>query len=137
MSFAGRAIRIKYDADGDGAGTSVAIVGSTADNFEITKEGINITDKDDAGVQTFIDDAVGNWAMSGGVEGYLKDTTILLLANAAGQFTYTFEIDVAGLGTYRGLFGISQFSVNGPDGAEGATVSFQLQSSGTIAFTAA
>lgn len=132
---AGRAIRIKFDADGAGAGTAAVIVGSTSDNFEIAKEGINITDKDDDGVQTFLGNVVGTWSMSGGVEGVLKDDTILALANDATQFTYTMEIDVAGLGTYRGLFGLTNFSVTGADGAEPATYSFQLASSGAITYT--
>lgn len=127
---AGRAIRIAYDS-GSGA---VDIVGSTQDNFEITKEGIMITDKDDAGVQTMLDDAVGTWAMSGGVEGIIKDTTILALANDDAQMTYDMEIAVAGLGTYSGKFAITNFSVTGAEGAEPATFSFQIASSGAIAF---
>lgn len=132
-AMAGRAIRIAYDS-GSGA---VDIVGSTQDNFEITKEGINITDKDDAGVQTFIDDAIGTWAMSGGVEGILKDTTILDLMDSGDNFTFDMEITVGGLGTYAGKFGITNFSVTGEDGAEAGTFSMQLSSSGTITFTAA
>lgn len=127
---AGRAIRIAYNSGGG----AVDIVGSTQDNFEITKEGINITDKDDAGVQTFLDSAVGTWAMSGGVEGILKDSTILALANATGTFTYNMEITVAALGTYTGKFGITNFSVTGQEGAEPATFSMQIASSGTISF---
>lgn len=129
-AFAGRAVRISYDPGGG----AVAIVGSTQDNFEITKEGIPITDKDDLGVATFIDASVGTWAMSGGIEGILKDTTILALANATGQFTYDMEIAVGGLGTYSGTFGITNFSVTGQEGAEPGTFSMQIQSSGTITF---
>lgn len=132
---AGRAIRIKLDADGAGAGAAVAIVGSTQDNFEITREGINITDKDDNGVQTFLTTEVGTWAMSGGVEGVLKDATILGLMDPADPFLQTMEVAVAGLGTYRGTFGITNFSVNGAEGAEAATFSMQIASSGTITFT--
>lgn len=130
-AMAGRAIRIAYDS-GSGA---VDIVGSTQDNFEITKEGIPITDKDDLGVQTFMDDAVGTWAMSGGVEGILKDTSMITLANDTGQFTYDMEVTVGGLGTYTGKFGISNFAVTGEEGANSATFTMQLVSSGTIAFT--
>lgn len=136
-AMAGRAIRIALDADGAGAGLAVEIVGSTQDNFEIVKEGINITDKDDAGVQTFIDDEIGTWAMSGGVEGILKDTTVLNLMGPTANFTHTMEIAIGGLGTYRGLFGITNFTVTGSDGAEPATFSMQIASSGTITFTAA
>lgn len=129
-AMAGRAIRIGYDA-GSGA---VAIVGSTADNFEITKEGISIVDKDDDGVQTFLDDTIGTWAMSGGVEGVLKDATILGLMDSSDNFTFDMEVVVGALGTFSGKFAITNFSVNGPDGTEAATFTFQIASSGAITF---
>lgn len=132
-AMAGRAVRI---AIGSGM-SAVEIVGSTQDNFEITREGINVTDKDDDGVQTFLDTAIGTWAMSGGVEGVLKDTTVIALVDPADNFTTNMEITVGGLGTYAGKFGVTNFSVTGADGAEAATYSMQIVSSGTITFTAA
>ena len=129
-AFAGRALRISYDS---GAG-AVEIVGSTSDNFEITKEGILITDKDDAGVQTMLDDAVGTWAMSGGVEGILKNDTILSLANSTTTMTYDMEVAVGGLGIYSGKFAITNFSATGAEGAEAGTFSLTLSSSGPIAY---
>lgn len=127
---AGRNLRIKFDP---GAG-AVAVTGSTQDGFEITKEGIPITDKDDAGVQTFLDEP-GTWAMSGNVEGYTKDDTILLLANDSTTFLYDVEIDVAGLGTYSGSFGITNFSATGVEGAEAITFTMTIASSGAITYT--
>lgn len=134
-AMAGRALRIKISLDG--GTTYTAIVGSTSDNFTITKEGINITDKDDAGVQTFIDDAVGTWAMEGGWEGIIKDADLIEFMNDVDQFTYDAEIDVGGLGTYSGKFGIATTQVTGAEGAEAATFQGTIASSGTITFTAA
>lgn len=132
-AMAGRAVRISI-----GSGVSaVEVSGSTQDNFEITREGINITDKDDNGVQTFIDATIGTWAMSGGVEGILKDTSIMTLIDPTDTFTTNMEIAVGGLGVYAGKFGITNFTVTGADGAEAATFSMQIVSSGTITFTAA
>lgn len=135
---AGRAIRLSLSTDG---GTTYnVIVGSTQDNFEISREGVNITDKDDVGVQTFLDDVVGVWAMSGGVEGVLKSgaaSALLPLANSNTTFTADIQIAVAGFGTYEGKYGITNFSVNGADGSDPATYSMQLTSSGTITYTAA
>jgi len=133
-AVAGRALRIKYSADGT---TYTAITGATSDNFTITKEGIPITDKDDAGVQTFIDDAVGTWAMEGGIEGILKDDTIMALVSSTTQFTYDFEIDIAGIGTFEGKFGITSFNPTGAEGAEAVTFTANIASSGTITYTAA
>ena len=112
-ALAGRALRIKYDS---GAG-AVAIVGSTSDNFTITKEGINITDKDDAGVQTFLDDAVGTWAMEGSIEGILKDDTLMALLESTTQVT--------------------SFNPTGAEGAEAVTFTANLASSGEITYTPA
>jgi predicted secreted protein len=134
-AFAGRALRIKISLDG--GTTYTAIAGSTSDNFTVTKEGINITDKDDAGVQTFIDDAVGTWAMEGGFEGFTKDADLVALINDVDQFTYDCEIDVGGLGTYAGKFGFSSMQLTGAEGAEACTMTGSLVSSGTITFTAA
>lgn len=132
-AVAGRALRIKYNS-GLGA---VAISGATSDNFTITKEGIEITDKDDVGVQTFISDAVGKWAMEGGIEGVLKDDTLLALMADVDQFTYDFEVAIAGIGTFVGEFGISSFNPTGAEGPEAVTFTANLQSSGTITYTAA
>ena len=132
-AFAGRALRIKISLDG--GTTYTAIVGSTSDNFTITKAGIAITDKDDAGVQTFIDDAVGEWAMSGGFEGICKNDDLLTFMNDVDQFTYDCQIDVGGLGTFEGKFGITSYGVTGAEGTEPGTVSGELASSGTITYT--
>jgi predicted secreted protein len=133
--MAGRAIRIKVSDDG--GTTYTAIEGSTSDDFSITREGINITDKDDLGVQTFIDDAIGTWAMSGSFEGILKSDTMLANFNSTTQFTLDCEILVGGLGTYAGKFGFTECSVTGAEGAEAATISGSVVSSGTITYTSA
>lgn len=132
-AMAGRAIRIALGT----SPSETAFVGSTNDNFEITPEGINVTDKDNNGVQTFLDDVVGTWAMTGGAEGILKDTQLLTLVNSGASFTQDMTITVGGLGDYTGKFGLTNFSVTGADGAEAATYSVQIASSGPIAFAAA
>lgn len=131
-AFGGRGLRIRISLDG--GTTYTAITGSTSDNFEITKSGIPITDKDDLGVQTFIDDEVGEWAMSGGWEGIVKDTNLIAFMNDTGQFTYDAEVAVGGLGTYTGKFGITSTQVSGAEGAEAATYQGTIVSSGTITF---
>lgn len=133
--FGGRALRIKISLDG--GATFTAITGATSDNFTINREGINVTDKDDVGVQTFIDDEVGSWAMEGGFEGYITDDDILQFANSTTQFTYDAQVAVGGLGTYAGKIGLTSYGVTGAEGAEAATFSGSIVSSGTMTFTAA
>lgn len=134
-AVSGRSLRIKYSSDGT---TYTAITGATSDNFTITVEGIPITDKDDAGVQTFIDGEGGTWAMEGSVEGILKDDTLMaLIADPTSDFTHDFQIDIAGIGTFEGKFGITSFNPTGAEGAEAVTFTANLASSGTITYTAA
>lgn len=133
--MSGRAIRIKVS--GDNGLTYTAVEGSTSDNFSITREGILITDKDDLGVQTFIDGDIASWAMSGGFEGILKTGTIMEVYNSTTQFTLDCQILVGGLGTYTGKFGFTDCSVTGADGTDPATISGNIVSSGTIAYVAA
>jgi predicted secreted protein len=127
-----RDLRIKYDS---GSGP-VVIAGATSDNLTITKGGINITDKDDAGVQTFIADAVGTFAMSATVSGIMKGTQLSTLARDATQFLYDFEIDVPGDGTYAGEFGITSFEMGGADQEGAVTFSCELTSGSALAYTA-
>lgn len=135
-AVSGRSLRIKYSSDG--GTTYTAITGATSDNFTITIEGVPITDKDDAGVQTFLDDEVGTWAMEGSIEGILKDDTLMaLIADPTGNFTHDFEIDIAGIGTFEGKFGITSFNPTGAEGAEAVTFTANLASSGTITYTTA
>lgn len=131
-ALAGRALRIKISLDG---GTTFPVItGSTSDNFTITREGINITDKDDLGVQTFIGDNLGTWAMEGGFEGFTKDTGLITLIMSTTQFTYDCEIDVGGLGTFTGSFGFTTYGNSGAEGAEAVNFTGSLVSSGTITF---
>lgn len=134
-AMAGRALRIKISTDG--GTTFTAINGSTSDNFTVTKEGIEITDKDDVGVQTFIDDAVGKWSMAGGFEGVLKDDVLIEFMADVDQFTYDCEILVGGLGTWAGKFGLTDLNPTGAEGPEGVTYTGSLASSGTITYTGA
>lgn len=130
---AGRDLRIKYDP---GAG-AVAIAGARSDNFTINREGIDITDKDDAGVRAMLAET-GTFSIDATVEGVLKDDTLLALAVDHTQTSlYDFEIDVSGLGTFTGTWYLGNFDVTGADGTDPTTFTANIQSSGTITYTAA
>lgn len=136
-ALAGRDFRIKYSSDGV---TYTAIAGSTSDNFTINVEGIDITTKDDDGVRTFLGGAgnKGTWNMDGGIEGVLKDDTLLArVADPTTDFLEEFELEILGIGTFAGQFGISSFNPTGGMGAEAVTFTANLQSSGTPTYTPA
>lgn len=130
---AGRDLRIKYDS---GSGAAV-VAGARTDNFTINREGIDISDKDDAGVRTMLAET-GTFSIDASVEGVLKDDTLLALAADPTQTAlYDFEIDVSGLGTFAGTWYLANFEVSGASGAEATTFTANIQSSGTPTYTAA
>ena len=130
---AGRNLRIKYDSGGG----SVVIAGARADTITTAVETIDITDKDDAGVVTLLDD-IATKGFSLSVEGVLKDTVLLVLAHAAtaAAALHDFEILITGLGTYAGSFAITNFESAGSEGTDPMTFSCALTSSGAVTFVA-
>lgn len=135
---AGRKLRVKYDADGAGAGAAAAIAGARTDSLSISNEPIDITDKDDAGVRTLLDD-IGTKSISMSCEGVLINDTLMDLAQGATESAalHTFEFDIDGIGTFRGDWFISSFEASGAEGTDPATFTMSVESSGTIAYTAA
>ncbi|QDP54149.1 MAG: putative tail tube protein [Prokaryotic dsDNA virus sp.] len=129
----GRALRIKYDS---GSGAAV-IAGARTDNFTINREGIDITDKDDAGVRTMLAET-GTFSIDASVEGVLKDDTLLALAADPTQTSlYDFEIDAAGFGTFTGSWYLANFDASGAEGTDPTTFTANIQSSGTVTYTSA
>lgn len=123
---AGRNLRMKVN--------TTVVAGAKSDSLKITKGGIDVTDKDDGGVMTFVD-IPGTWGMTMSCSGVIKDSVLLLLANDSTSFLATMAIDVDGIGEYSGEFGITNFEVGGESDGE-MTFSCEVQSSGTITFTA-
>lgn len=134
-AIAGRDIRIKISLDGGTTYTSVT--GSTGDNFQIGKTGIVTTDKDDNGVETYISGAVGRWTMGGSVSGVIKDDNILAFMNDHTQFDFDGQVLISGEGTYEGMFGLTNMSVDGPDGDGAATFTLDIVANGKPTYTAA
>lgn len=132
-ALAGRDVRIKYDS---GAGAAV-IAGARTDSWTLNQGMIDITDKDDDGVRTLLGE-VGTWSISGSLSGVLKDTTLIdLVDDPTASTLLDFEIEMVGIGTWAGDFMITSFEVSGEDGENPATFSCNLESSGTITWTAA
>jgi predicted secreted protein len=136
VATAGRKVRISYNP---GGGMAV-IAGARTESFTIANEMINITDKDDVGVQTLLDD-IGTKSLSMDLEGVLKDDTLIALATnaAAGTALHDFQVEIVGLGvmTTAGGFFISSFAPSGAEGSDPTTFSCSLTSSGALTWTAA
>lgn len=138
-ALAGRDVRIKYDADGTGTGSAAAVIaGARVDNLTINNSIIDITDKDDNGKRTLLDD-VGVQTFSMSCEGVLVGDTLNALARGAdaSAMLHDFEFEISGIGTYTGSFAITSFEVGGQDGDNAATFSASFESSGTVSWSAA
>lgn len=140
MGISSRAVRIKYDADGVGAGAAVEIARGTADSFEVSNSRIDNTAKDDLGTETAIND-VGlkgcKMLVSAVLSATAQHKTLTGLAMSAGAGTshHMFEITAVGVGTLRGLWFIDSFKWGADDASGAATFEMGLSSVGTISWT--
>lgn len=125
---AGRKLRIKKG--------STAIAGARTDNLTINNEPIDITDKAASGWRTMLAD-VGARSVDADVEGVLLDSTLIAVATGTASSllaAYTIEID--GIGSFTGNFYLNSLAISGEQ-ADTVTFTANIQSSGTITFTAA
>lgn len=127
-AVSGRKLRIKK------GGTAIA--GARTDNLTINNEPIDITDKDAAGWSTMLADA-GVRSLEADVEGILEDSTLLALAvGATANLLAAWSIEVEGIGTFAGNFYLNSLELGGEQ-EDAVTFTANIQSSGTITFTAA
>ena len=126
---AGRDLRIKYASDGL---SYVVVAGARTDSMTFNNEAIDITDKDDAGVRTYLDD-IGVKSMSLSCTGVATASTFSALAAAATSDSalHAFEIDMGSFATYTGSFFITSFEATGEQ-ADTITFTLSLESSGAI-----
>jgi TP901-1 family phage major tail protein len=128
MAISGRKLRITRDG--------VTIVGARTDNFTISNEPIDITDKDDAGWSTSLADA-GLRAIEADVEGVLKDAT--LITNVTGSTSLLLKscvLEAEGIATFTGDFYLNSVEIGGEQ-EDAVTFSATLSSSGAITATIA
>ncbi len=138
--FAGRKVRIKYDADGAGVGTPVEIARAKSDSLTINNEPIDGTTKDSAGVREYLSD-LAMQSVSMACSGLATDqhkTMIGLIKNSitAGAALHWFEFDMPDIGKFRGQFIITSTDLAGENGDGTATFSMSLESSGAVTWTA-
>lgn len=130
---AGRKVLVKYSADNV---TYTAVAGGTSAELNVNAEPIDITDKSDAGIRQLLDD-VGTHSLSLSMEGVLLDDTLILLMEApgTGSSLHYFEFEIGSIGDFTGQWFITNFKVEGQDGANAARFSLTAESAGAIAYT--
>ena len=126
---AGRDLRIEYSSDGL---TYAVVAGARTDSRTFNNEAIDITDKDDAGVRTYLDD-IAVKSMSLSCTGVATASTFSALAAAAGSGTalHDFRVAFGSFATYTGSFFITSFEATGEQ-ADTITFTMSLESSGAI-----
>lgn len=126
---AGRDLRIEYSSDGL---TYAVVAGARTDSLTFNNEAIDITDKDDAGVRTYLDD-IAVKSMSLSCTGVATASTFSALAAAAGSGTalHDFRVAFGSFATYTGSFFITSFEATGEQ-ADTITFTLSLESSGAI-----
>ena len=126
---AGRDLRIEYASDGT---TFAVVAGARTDSLTFNNEAIDIIDKDDAGVRTYLDD-IGVKSMSLSCTGVATASTFSALAAAAGSDSalHAFRVAFGSFATYTGSFFITSFEATGEQ-ADTITFTMSLESSGAI-----
>lgn len=132
--IAGRDVRVYYKTSA--AATYALIAGAQTESAAINAEPIEITDKDDSGWRTLLDD-IGTKSVDLTVEGVLATDTYLQLAiNAAqGSALHLLKFDGASHGDLEGSFFINSFTYEGAEGTDPTTFTMSVQSGGTVTYT--
>lgn len=125
--YAGRKVRVVY--------STTPIAGAITDSITINREPIDVTDKDAAGVRTYLAE-LGTFSMSMSCDGYLDGDVLAALARDDATALHTLSFDIDGLGVYSGSWCITSFGINGGEGAEATGFSATFESSGDITWTA-
>lgn len=126
---AGRDLRIEYSSDGS---TYNAVAGARTDSLTFNNEAIDITDKDDAGVRTYLDDiAVKSMSLSCTGVATAPTFSALAAAAASGTALHNFRVAFGSFATYTGSFFITSFEATGEQ-ADTITFTMSLESSGAI-----
>lgn len=127
---AGRDLRIEYSSDGI---TYNVVAGARTDSLTFNNEAIDITDKDDAGVRTYLDDiAVKSMSLSCTGVATVSTFSALAAAAASGTALHDFRVAFGSFATYTGSFFITSFEATGEQ-ADTITFTLSLESSGAIA----
>lgn len=120
MAISGRSVRISRNGSN--------IVGARTDSVTINNEPLDITDKDDAGWRTMLND-VGVRSVSCEVEGVLKDSVLLAdgVGTASTALLKECVVTITGIGTLTGDFFLNSLQI-GAEQADVVTFTATLES---------
>lgn len=129
----GRKVRLKK---GTGL-AAVGIIGARQEDITIANGEVDVTDKDDSGYRTLLDDW-GLRSVDVSIAGVLKDDSLINIATSASPSVLLqgYELEVEGIGTFAGDFFMNGLSLGAPYD-NSVTFSATFLSSGPYTYTAA
>ncbi len=129
----GRKVRLKK-----GTGVSaVGIIGARQEDITVANGEVDVTDKDDNGYRTLLDDW-GVRSIDVSISGLLKDDSLIEVATSpsASVLLQDYELEIEGIGTFAGDFFMNGLSLGAPHD-KSATFSATFLSSGVYTYTPA
>lgn len=129
----GRKVRLKK---GTGL-AAVGIVGARQEDITVANGEVDVTDKDDNGYRTLLDDW-GQRSVDVAISGLLKDDSLIEIATSASAavLLQDYELEVEGIGTFAGDFFMNNLQIGAPHD-NSVTFSATFLSSGQYTYTAA
>lgn len=129
----GRKVRLKK---GTGL-AAVGIIGARQEDLTIANGEVDVTDKDDNGYRTLLDDW-GTRSIDVSISGLLKDDSLLEIAtsSSASVLLQEYELEIDGIGTFTGDFFMNGLQLGAPHD-NSVTFSATFLSSGVYTYVAA
>lgn len=136
----GKDVLVKIGAAPTGAASAdsyTTVAGLRSTSIALNDEPVDITNKDSAGARTLLAGAGVNSISVTGSGVFLDSASEATLRTAMGATDFhNFEVVIPDFGTYQGEFMLATLSYSGEYNGE-SNYDFTLESSGTIAYTAA
>ena len=136
----GKDVLIKIGAAPTGAASAdsyTTVAGLRSTSIALNDEPVDITNKDSSGARTLLAGAGVNSISVTGSGVFLDHSSEATLRTAMGASDFhNFEVIIPDFGTYQGEFMLATLSYSGEYNGE-TNYDFTLESSGTIAYTAA
>ena len=136
----GKDVLVKIGAAPTGAASAdsyTTVAGLRSTSIALNDEPVDITNKDSAGARTLLAGAGVNSISVPGSGVFLDSASEATLRTAMGATDFhNFEVVIPDFGTYQGEFMLATLSYSGEYNGE-SNYDFTLESSGTIAYTAA
>lgn len=134
MALSGRKIRWAYSSDSGSTYTNFA--GSISDSITFSQSFAESTDKDDAGVQDFVDEIAAS-SCSGSAElHFVNDDLYAAVLDSPTTHKHYLKLTIEGQYEVTGRFTVTEIGAAGTEGEETLKTTVSVQSAGGYTRTA-